>query len=85
MSCSDIFIISTIVLLFLEKSEKSLVMDNQAYGGYPQAGVPYPQGVAPRLGSKINSSSSFDFVNSGFYLLLKSNIVNLLFIFLSMF
>ena len=63
-------------------------MDNQAYGGYPQAGVPYPQGVAHGLGSKINSSSSLDidFVNSGFYLLLLSNnIVNLLFIFLSMF
>ena len=35
-------------------------MDNQAYGGYPQAGVPNPQGVAHGLGSKINSSSSFD-------------------------
>ena len=55
--------------MFLEKSETSLVMDNQAYGGYSQAGAPYPQSVAPGLGSKINSSSSLDinFLNSGFY------------------
>ena len=65
--------------MFLEKSETSLMMDNQAYGGYPQAGVPYPQGVEHGYGSKINSSSSLDidFVNSGFYLLLQSNYINL--------
>lgn len=57
--------------MFLEKSETSLVMDNQNYGGFPQAGAPYPQGVAPGLGSKINSSCSFDIdiFNSDFFFL----------------